>query len=251
MTALTNERQSSYEAWRSHLFTLASGHKAWKNGLAAIAVGTGKVVPGATATGLFIIGKFSETIDATAGDLLVNVRLAREVEIEWLNNDGASLAVTDIGALCYIKDDQSVTLVPTSASVAGRVWGIEAGRGVAVEMLDAVPDGISTLDGLVAPEGTLSAFSSNNINLPASPVSGTVFELPATAAASTVTLPATADEGTVLYFTGNGTLNGHTVTYRDATGPVSLTTALTASKRHLVVAVFLNTEWRANAYVSP
>jgi hypothetical protein len=250
MTALINERQSSYEAWQSHLFTLASGHKAWKNGLAAIDLGTGKVVPGATAPGLLLIGKFSETVDATAGDQLINVRLAREVEIEWLNNDAASVAATDLGSLCYVKDDQSVTLVATGASVAGRIWGVEAGRGVAVEMLDAVPDPSSLAD-LVAPVGTLTAFSSNNINLPNTPDSGSIFELPATGAASTVTLPATADEGTIIYFVADGTLNGHTVQYRDATGPTNLTTALTASKRHMVTAAFVNSKWRANAYVSP
>ncbi len=55
----------------------------------------------------------------------------------------------------------------------------------------------------------------------------------------------------MLYFVADGTKNGHTVTYRDATGTVALTTALTASKRHLVVATFLNGLWNANAYVGP
>lgn len=251
MTALTNERMSSQESWQSHLFTLASGTKAWKNGVAAIDLGSGKVVPASTRTDLFVIGKFTETVDASAADKLVNVRLAREIWVEWLNNDAASIAATDLGALCYLKDDQSVTITPTGASIAGRVWAVDSARGVAVELLDAIPDGIASLTGLVALETALSAFSSNNINVPATPVSGAMYEVPATGAASTITLPATADEGTILYFLANGTDNAHTVQYRDATGPTNITTALTASKRHMVIAAFLNGAWRANAYVSP
>lgn len=247
MTALTNERQSHQESWQYHLFTLASGTKAWKNALIGIDLGTGKVVPASTRTDLLIIGKAAETVDATSADKLLNVRLSREVWVEWLNNDASSIVATDLGALCYLKDDQSVTIVPTGASVAGRIWAVDSGRGVAVELLDAASAGSNPL----SVESPITAFSSNNINLGASPRSGSMYEIPATGAASTVTLPATADEGTLLYFLADGTNNGHTVQYRDATGTVNLTTALTASKRHLVVAAFLNSAWRANAYVSP
>jgi hypothetical protein len=251
MTALANERQGHRESWQSHLFTLASGNKAWKNALIGIDLGSGKVVPATTRTDLFIIGVAAETVDATSADKLLNVRLAREIWVDWLNNDATSIVATDLGALCYLKDDQSVTITPTGASVAGRVWAVDSARGVAVEMLDAVPAGIASLTGLIALETALTAFSSNNINLPATPVSGAMYEVPATGAASTITLPATADEGTVLYFVANGTDNAHTVQYRDATGPTNITTALTASKRHMVIAAFLNSAWRANAYVSP
>lgn len=252
MTALANERMSSREAWDYHLFTLTSGTKAYKNAVAAIDLGSGKVVPGATRTDLFVIGKFAETVDATLADKPVNVNLCRELWVEWLTNDtGSPVLATDLGALCYVKDDQTVTQSPTGASIAGRVWAVDSTKGVAVEMLDSTPAATASLDGLVAPEGTLAAFSSNNINLGASPNSGTIYDCPTTGAASTITLPATAAEGTLIYFTADGTHNGHTVQYRDATGPTNLTTALTASKRHLVIAAYVAGAWRANAYVSP
>ncbi len=251
MTALGNERMSNREGWIYKQFTLASGHKAWKNGIAAIDLGTGKVIPAETAADLIVIGKFAETIDATSADKLVNVSFGREVWIEWFANDGTSIVATDLGALCYLKDDQSVTITSTGASIAGRIWGVDSGKGVAVEFLDAVPSPLATLDGLVANEVTLSAFSSNNINVPASPDSGTIFSVPTTGAASTITLPATATEGTIVYFVADGTHNGHTVQYRDATGPTNITTALTASKRHMVAASFVGGAWFANAYVSP
>lgn len=247
MTALANERQSHMEAWQFHQFILASGNKAWKNAVIGIDLGTGKVVPASTRTDLVVIGKAAETVDATSGDKLLNVRLAREIWVEWLVNDGTSIAQTDLGGFCYLKDDQSVTITPTGASVAGRIWAVDSARGVAVEFLS----GSGASSNPLAVESPIAAFSSNNINLGASPRSGSMYEIPATAAASTVTLPATADEGAVLYFLADGTLNAHTVQYRDATGPTNLTTALTAAKRHMVIAAFLNGAWRANAYVSP
>ena len=134
MTALSNERMSSREAWTYKQFTL-TGAKAWKNGIAAIDLGSGKVVPASTRTDLVAIGKFAETVDATAADKLVNVNLSREVWVDWFVNDGNSIVATDLGALCYLKDDQSVTITATGGSVAGRIWAVDSAKGVAVELL--------------------------------------------------------------------------------------------------------------------
>jgi hypothetical protein len=95
------------------------------------------------------------------------------------------------------------------------------------------------------------AYVSNDLVIADNPANGLIFDVPTTGAASTVTLPAAAREGTRVYFSADGTKNGHTVQYRDATGPVNLTTALTASKRHSVTALFLGSKWVAQAYISP
>lgn len=244
MTALQNERMSSAEKWGMHQFTLAVGKKAWKNGIAAIKLGTNTVIPAALEADLFVIGKFAETIDATSAAALVNVDLGQEILIEWLVNSGTSaVAATDLGSVCWIQDDQTVAIAPNGGSVAGRVWGVDSIKGVAVQRLGSGTNG----SGLQL-EQALTAFSSNNTNAPITPG---IYDIPTTGAASTVTLSASAAEGTLQYFVADGTKNGHTVTYRDATGTVALTTALTASKRHMVVASFLNGLWYANAYVSP
>jgi hypothetical protein len=253
MTALATQRMSKTERWTRKQFTLASGNVAFKNGIACLDLSTGKVEPGHAETDLLVIGKFAENVDATAADTLVDVDLGKEIEVEyWANAEGGdACAATDVGSLCYVLDDQTVTITPTAHSVAGRIWAVDATRGVAVERLQAVPADPATLGGLGAVETALAAFSSNNINVGNNPNSGSIHDVPTTGAASTITLPATAVEGTILYFVADGTKNGHTVQYRDATGPVNLTTALTASKRHLVIATFLNAIWNANAYVSP
>lgn len=253
MTALTKERMSAMEKWTFKQFALAVGNKAFKNGLAAIDQSTGKCEPGHAEGDLFPIGKFAETIDATSAEKQVNVYLQEEIEIEWWKNDtGTPVTAAMLTSVCYVLDDQTVTADATGASVAGRVWAVDATKGVAVQKLSGGSGSPgSTVGGLELVETTLAAFSSNNINVPSDPSSGAVYEIPATGAASTVTLPATANEGTELTFLADGTLNGHTVQYRDATGPTNITTALTASKRHSVKATFLNSAWRAIAYVSP
>lgn len=136
MTALAMERMSVFERWTYQMFTLAAGTKAYKNGIAVIALGTGRVRPGRAAATDLVIGKFNETVDATAGEKLVHVNLGVEIEVEWWDNSAAApVAATDVGQLCYVEDDQTVSMTATGTSVAGRVWRVEAGRGVAVQKL--------------------------------------------------------------------------------------------------------------------
>lgn len=99
--------------------------------------------------------------------------------------------------------------------------------------------------------GTLPAFSAAALSVPDYPVSGTVFDVPTTAANSVITLPAAAKEGCEIVLVADGTKNGHTVQYADETGATNITAALTASKRHRVVATFLDGIWTASAHISP
>lgn len=244
MTALAAERRRRQEPWKYKEFTLSSGHKAWKGGAAAIAIGTGEVVPASSAPDLFYIGTFAKTVDATAASKTVGVDLVEEIWLEWFVNATSTdaCAATDIGRLAYMLDDQTVTITPTGRSPMGRIWAVHATKGVAIQKLDfAAP---------AAPQPDEGEFTSNDY-APASLVNGAVYAVPETGAASTVTLPAAAPDGTIVYFAADGTANGHTVQYRDETGPTNLTTALTASKRHLVIAAKRGGAWVANAYVAP
>jgi hypothetical protein len=154
-------------------------------------------------------------------------------------------------SLCYILDDQTVSSDGSSRSVAGRIWAVDSVKGVAVQRTSGTGGAIGSLDSLEAVPTVIPAFSSNNITLADNPNSGAVYDVPTTGAASTIKLPTNAVDGTVLYFTADGTKNGHTVQYQDQTGSVNLTAALTASKRHLVTAVRKGAIWTAAAGVSP
>lgn len=252
MTALVQSKMSLTERWTYKEFPLAVGNKAFKNGMCAIDLSTGKVEPAHVESDLLIIGRFAEDMDATLIERSVNVNLGIEIEVEWWANDtGSPVTAAMFGTLCYALDDQTVTSDPSGKSIAGRVWGVDAVRGVAVQKLQSVPAAVGSLDGLETVPTALPAFTANNINLADNPNSGAVYDVPTTAAASTITLPATAVDGTILYFTADGTKNAHTVQYRDATGPTNLTAALTAAKRHLVIAIRKGPIWLANAHVSP
>lgn len=249
MTAQSADRSVSVDRWSQRDFTLTSGKVAYRGAVAAIKLGTGEVVPGTGASDELPIGRFARFIDATSAAKSVPVALFRDVTAHWFVN-GDSMVATDIGATVYLDDDQTALLTSTGGAVTrlGMLWAVDSVRGVLVEPFPAFP-----IDGLGTPLVVAGAqsFVSNDLVLGASPTPGTIYAVPTTGAASTVTLPATATEGTIIYFQADGTANGHTVQYRDATGPTNLTTALTALKRHLVVATFLGGNWAANAYVSP
>ena len=118
-----------------------------------------------------------------------------------------------------------------------------ASGGIARLEVDFGAVGVAT----VVPGG-LTTYTTNNFEVVA-PVSGTVYDVATTGAASTISLPANAPDGTILYFVADGTKNGHTVTYRDVATAVSA--AATASKRHLATAVCLNNAWAVGLTVGP
>jgi hypothetical protein len=245
VTARTKDSGRAFKAFRFVDLTLLSGTIAFKHARAAFN-GAGKVVPATSSPLQQAIGQFVRKVDASAADKAVVVDLEREVVAYWYANHtgGDAVLATDVGRLCYALDDETVTITPTNRSVAGRVWAVSSTKGVLVETL-ALPDRLCRVP-------TSIAFVANDYVLTAAAcLHDAVIDVPLTGAASTVTLPAAAPDGSRISFCADGTKNGHTVTYRDATGPTNLTTALTASKRHLVVCVKQAGAWFANAYVSP
>lgn len=239
-----------YEAsWRCQTFTLLSGTTAWQEG-AAFLTAAGKVVPAQHAAALYFLGRFTRDVDAAGvapADKPVEVDLLREVRLFRYANAtaGDAIQATDVMKMAYFADDNTVQITP-NAKRAGRIWKVDS-RGILIEHLSASPvDGSA----FVAASNALGAFAGNDL-APAGLSSDAIYDIPATAGASTVTLPAAAADGTSVQFVADGTKNGHTVQYRDATGPVNLTTALVASKRHLVIATKRDGKWFANAYVAP
>lgn len=244
MTAAAADRSRKQHVWKHRTFTLTSGTKAFKGAACVLVLATGKVKPGVAGMGLMFLGVFDETIDATSAEKEVSVDLLREVVVEWFVNATSTNAVaaTDVGKRAFFVDDQTVGILADNRTLAGRIWGVDTNKGVAVEKLDDAPE--------VHAVPIVGAFTANDY-APATLEADAIYDVPTTGAASTVTLPAAAPDGTVVHFAADGTKNGHTVQYRDATGPTNLTTALTALKRHLVVCAKRDGKWVANAYVSP
>lgn len=91
----------------------------------------------------------------------------------------------------------------------------------------------------------LPAFAAGDC-APAAIVQNALYDIPVTAVNSTVTLPAATTSGTIAYFTGDGVKNGHTITFRDATGAVVISAAATASKRFVATAIKIGAIWRVD-----
>jgi hypothetical protein len=244
MTALLKERQNRHKTIGSYTFPLAVGTKAWQGGKAGGDRSTGKVEPMHGEGDLLYLGIFEETVDATSAEKMVSVDCSPEKFARWWANDG-SIAITDRFNLCYSIDDQTVG--KSGSAVAGRIWDVDSVKGVLVEGLQT-PPGVD--GGGSAGLQTLPAFAANAILLDEI-INGAAYDVPTTAGASAITLPGDAPDGSQVLFSADGTKNGHAVTYRDETGDVAITTALTALKRHLVLCKKLAGTWRANAYVSP
>lgn len=243
MTAHAADKPRSIKQFKTQPFTLTSGTKAYKGARAAIRIPVGTVVPATSAATDYVIGVFAEQVDATSAAKTVNVDLEREVTAEWYLNGASTDAIVaaDVGRVCYVLDDATVTIVPNGA-IAGRVWAVSATQGVLVEKVDTARAPIL---------GATLAFASADIVVTAAQCRHlAVLEVPTSGANSTITLPTTGvSEGTEVTFTADGTKNGHTVTYRF--GSTSITAAATASKAHTCRCIRRGSGWNAALVVGP
>lgn len=247
MTANAKSATTIYQVFRHQVYTLTSGQTVWQGDGCGLVASTGKVVKWASGrTDLTFVGVFEEDYVATA-DMNCRVDRLRNVNaIKMANDTGTALALA--GATAYMLDSATATGSSTTNSVAGPVVQVDS-DGVWIELVSAV--GTSLTVAALVKNDSLPGWTSNDwAPTVAQLSSGSVYVVPTTGAASTITLPTAGSpvEGTVIYFVADGTKNGHTVTYR--VGATALTTALTASKRHQVTAIFAGGVWTVNAYVN-
>lgn len=244
MTAQADDRGKSLRTIRYIEKTLESGYIAYKNAQAMLNPADGTVRPMAAVPGRIPLGRFHRGADATAAAVTVTIDLGEEVEAEYFANAtaGNAIASTDIGKSAWFLDDQTVAITPDGKLFAGEILEVSSTYGVLVRRVKPSCE--------LAKQGATLAFVANDA-VPTDLQHEAIYDVPTTGAASTVTLPAAAQDGTVCHFVANGTKNGHTVQFRDATGPTNLTTALTASKRFFVTCAKLDGKWFANAYLSP
>jgi hypothetical protein len=126
--ALTAERDTKQKEGVFRVLPVAASTKIYQGALVAVNASS-LAVPGATATTLKAAGRAEETVDnsaGSAGDKKISVR--RGV-FQYANSADADLiALKDIGANCYIVDDQTVALTngSNSRSIAGTIHDVDA-----------------------------------------------------------------------------------------------------------------------------
>lgn len=132
-------RRTIRETFKRYRGTLANGEIAVRGKVAYGKVGDGLLYADpSTSTALLPLGYFMDDVTGD-GTLTVVVDLFREVHADWLVNDGVNaVAGGDVFSECYAKTGDTVTMLSTSHSKAGRVWGVDATKGVLVEAGPAV-----------------------------------------------------------------------------------------------------------------
>lgn len=94
----------------------------WQGGIVALDA-TGYAVPGATATTLIAVGVAQESKLAGSVDGDTNIQV--HIGVFHLNVD-STFAQTAVGSICYIVDDQTVSLNASGKSIAGTVAAVDA-----------------------------------------------------------------------------------------------------------------------------
>lgn len=141
MSALTTPRTPRETTIKSKMFPLKAGVKAYQGARAYADTANAWITIGVTGNAnLQPLGIFDFTVDNTAGTgtTLAQVSLDKEILVQWLDNATGTGAVTlaaDLFDDCYVLDDHTVSMTNTgsNSSKAGRVWDVDATRGVAVQ----------------------------------------------------------------------------------------------------------------------
>lgn len=127
MAALSSARNTPERSGDVIAYPVKASVKAIQGGIAVLSAGY--VAPGTTATGLIAVGRFEDTVDNSAG---ANGAVSAEVKrgtFKFGNSSAGDLiAQADVGADCYIVDDQTVakTSATNTRSVAGKIIAVDA-----------------------------------------------------------------------------------------------------------------------------
>lgn len=137
MTAISTERDTQRRYGHQAAYPVLAATKVLAGTLVALTA-AGYAQGGAVATTLKAVGMAEETADNTggaSGDIKVKVR--RDGWFRFANSvAGDLITIADIGASCYIVDNQTVAKTDGGAtrSVAGKVRDVEA-TGVWIEFV--------------------------------------------------------------------------------------------------------------------
>lgn len=134
MAALTTARNTPERTGDVFGMPVKAAVKAIQGGIAVL--NAGYAAPATVATTLVALGRFEETVDNSAGangDLVVKIK--RGVFKFGNSAAGDLIAQADVGADCYIVDDQTVAKTNGGAtrSRAGKIVAVDGG-GVWVQL---------------------------------------------------------------------------------------------------------------------
>ena len=116
----------------NHGLLVAAGAKIYQGAIVMIDAGYAK--PGATAASKVAAGVAEFQADNTAGSNgAIRVRVRSGI-FKFLNSGTDALAQADVGNVCYIEDDQTVSKTATGKTAAGRLLGLDTDGQCIVQM---------------------------------------------------------------------------------------------------------------------
>jgi hypothetical protein len=132
MTALAADRLTYTAVPGLRDFPVAAGVVIYEGALVAFDT-SGFARPARVSTTDIVIGiAFQRADNSFVGNVAGGIRVhVRDNDIAFVNcgTAGDAIAIGNVGALCYVLDDQTVTTVATAHCVAGNIyWVDEAGR---------------------------------------------------------------------------------------------------------------------------
>lgn len=129
MTALTQDRNTVRRDGEARALPVAAATILYAGGIVAVGA-AGFAVKGATATGLKAVGVAEERADnSTGANGAINVSVRKDGVFLFANSAAADqITRADIGATCYIVDDQTVAKTDGTGtrSAAGQVFDVDA-----------------------------------------------------------------------------------------------------------------------------
>lgn len=135
MAALTADRPTPRRVQQDVVLPVAANTKIYAGALVVMNTSSGFAAPGSVATTLRGVGVAQAQADNTGGaNGAINVNVARGCWRFANSSSTDQITLADVGADCYIVDDQTVAKTNGSAtrSVAGKVRDVDA-QGVWVE----------------------------------------------------------------------------------------------------------------------
>lgn len=93
-----------------------------------VALNAGYAAPGAAATSRIAVGRAEDTVVNAGSDGAVSVRVKRGIFCFGNSSAGDLIAQANVGATCYILDDQTVALTDGAGarSAAGKIVAVDA-----------------------------------------------------------------------------------------------------------------------------
>lgn len=127
MAALTKDRNTPRHGGETFGYGVAASTRIFAGSIAALNA-AGDAVPGATSTTLTAVGRADTHVDNSAGAAGDETVIVRKGVFQFANSAAADeITKADIGADCFIVDDQTVakTNGTNTRSVAGKVMAVD------------------------------------------------------------------------------------------------------------------------------